>query len=128
MHFGDLKKIKKIKLLKPTSEKIQDMAQSPALPVLVLAARGECRFSSYRCACCAGAASHDAAARELCLQAGLCTPIDLLEGRLAAVPRLPALALGGAEGSATNPPKSRGGVACSGGCGEVFCSTDCEER
>jgi len=102
------------------------MAQT-ALPALVLAARGECRFSSHRCACCAGAASSDAAARELSLEAGLCTPIDLLEGRHDSVPTLPVLG-DATSGSSTKPLTSYSGVACSGGCGEVFCSIDCEKK
>jgi len=102
------------------------MAQR-ALPVLVLAARGECRFSSHRCACCAGAASSDAAARELSLEAGLCTPIDLLEGRHKSVPSLPVLE-NSTSGESAKASASYSGVACSRGCGEVFCSANCEKK
>ena len=105
--------------------------QVSPLPALVIVPRAECRFTSYRCAMCAGPASTDAPARELLLQSGSAGPLDLLEGT--AVPELPNL-----DGSPAAPSKGKGkrrnakqvggagGVSCSLGCGELFCSAECE--
>lgn len=104
------------------------MASKTLIP-LTFVTRGQCRFSSYRCGCCANPVPGnndddvDCASKELLLQSGTCGPLDLnLKCNILELPSL----------SNNNNNKEKESVSnvvlCSGECGEVYCSLKCEKK